>query len=311
MAYTSRAVGVARSRALHMKRTVLAVLLIGGMSLLGSAAVGASMNRQLGLHDPGGYPVSGQITSVGSLTFTVEAEGGMLVTVNTTTTTPYTEGTATVTAAALAVGENVQVRGTISTTTPPITISATSVHIDLVTLTGFVQTPGTTSVVIIDGQGFERTIVLGTTKYSEGPFHLNTTVTAADLTAGVEIEASGVVDANHTSLDASLVHIVLNRVEGSVTGITGSDVTLALGWGPKTVTVVTTMSTVYFNSGGVATSSIVVMNADLEALGAYQSDGTFLADFVGVSSDHHFPSPPAHGHHKGGLLDGNSHKGRH
>jgi hypothetical protein len=295
-----------RSHARSAARLGLGVLLALAISLFGVAVAGASGRPAVHLEHHWFYPLSGRVTFVGSGTFTFQTEGGTDVIVNTPSTT-YTEGDMTVTSSALQVGEFVDVRGTISSTSP-LTVTATDVHIDLVTLKGTVVAPGytsgATSIVIQGPEGFWRTIALESyTTYSEGPMRLGTSVTAENLMTGTEIEASGVVDANHTSLDAVSIHIQLDRVFGSVTGTSGDDIFISTRGGGS-VTVVTNGSTLYFNWSGLATSSIVQMNADIEAFGSYQSDGTFLADFIGagVGRGDDFPPPrsfefPGFGHH--------------
>lgn len=159
-----------------------------------------------------------------------------------------------------------------------------SSHVDLA---GSIVSIGTGSVVIQDRQGFWRTIVLGTsTTYSEGPMKMSPAASSSDLAVGATIEAVGTVDADHTSLDATSVRIELATVRGVVQSVTTTSVVVTVDHGSTTKTIDVNPQTVVFTHSGVTTLASVVVGASVEGFGLVQTDGSLLALYLGVGTEH-------------------------
>ncbi len=159
----------------------------------------------------------GVVTTVSTTSITVKNRSGASSTYAIDGATTVREGRSKASLAALAVGERVQV-----TTAPSSTATAASIDIDLASVGGTVISVAGDFVTVGDHQGFHRTIkVGGSTTYS-----LNGAVaTLSDVSPGVLIVARGLVDVNHTTLDALSVAIAPPLTSGQA-GVPG------LRWGP-------------------------------------------------------------------------------
>ena len=146
--------------------------------------------------------LSGTVTAVGAndATVTVTPTDGTATTFSVTASTAITEGRTTVPASTLATGERVDVRAAASAPTV-----ATSISIVVATLTGTVSSVSGNTIVITDSQGFTRTIqVSASTTYVESD---TTSPSLSDVAKGDVVTATGTVDANGTTLDATRVTI--------------------------------------------------------------------------------------------------------
>jgi Domain of unknown function (DUF5666) len=156
---------------------------------------------------PGGH-ARFTVTSVGNGTFTVTDRMGKSVTVTTTSSTTYDKDGKATTASALAVGEHVDIRPVASSTAPTPGSPITAAEVDILSprLDGTVVSVDASAgtIVVADDQGFYRTIaVTSATTYTKD----GSSATSAAVAVGAHVEATGAIDANHTSLDATSVNV--------------------------------------------------------------------------------------------------------
>lgn len=143
----------------------------------------------------------GVVTAVTSTSISVKGMDGTTSSYAITSSTTFSEGPATVTASALAIGQHVGIQ--LSTSGDD---TADSIDIQLPALFGTVSSVSGDTVVITDFEGFSRTIAVdSSTTYTKS----GTTASLSDVVVGSDIVAEGTVDANGTSLDASNVVIGL------------------------------------------------------------------------------------------------------
>lgn len=163
-----------------------------------------------GFRGPGGPggPGGGTVTAVSPTSLTVSRPDGTSVTYTLSSSTKYQQGRTATTFSALGVGDHVAVRTATSSSSSTTSAVATEVDIIPPRIGGVVQSVSTsgssTTIVVADAQGFWRTIVTSaSTTYRQN----GSTVTSPTITAGEHISASGSIDANHTTLDATNVII--------------------------------------------------------------------------------------------------------
>lgn len=258
-----------------------------GFLVLGANAAGAcTTTKSGGSHDVltaadfASRPLVGTIGTIGASSFTLTGESGVTWTVDVTSATTVVEGHQDIAYAALTSGEKVRVQGSVTSSSAD-TFSADRIAVVLVNLEGTVVSSGTGSFVIADGDGFWRTIVeSASTTYAIGPDAIAAQASAASIVAGVRVDAVGIVDANHTSLDATAIRIELARVDGTVSSVSGTSFVIADGG--QTVTVTTSSSTVFVSSSGVSTIAAVTPGSRVLAAGEPSSAGTFAASYVAV-----------------------------
>jgi hypothetical protein len=223
--------------------------------------------------------VTATSSSPSSITIT-EADGTSIV-VSTTSSTTYRDTAGTTTASSVQSGDDVRIEPTAATAASS-TPTAAQVLVEPPTLTGTVVSVSANAIVVRNSELFEQTIhVSATTTYSEN----GTTVQASAVTAGEDVVASGTLDADQTSLDASSVRIVELSVTGTVSSVIGSTIELDLGAGSSLA--VTTSSSTSFTSGnssGGSTSSLsAVKSGDhLLVTGLRQLGGAIAARSVRI-----------------------------
>jgi hypothetical protein len=143
--------------------------------------------------------IHGLVTAVATSTFTLQRSNGTTTTFTVTPSTTFSEGSTVLTFAALVMGDDANV--TVNSVNPT---TAVSVDILLATLSGHVTAVTSSTITVVAGKGFDRTInVSATTTYTKG----GQPATLADVTVGSYITAQGTVDANGTTLDAATVTI--------------------------------------------------------------------------------------------------------
>lgn len=172
-----------------------------------------AMGRHGGPGGPGGpRGLSGTVSNLASGSFTLTRPDGSTVTVDTTGTTTYNRDGASADATALANGERVSVRpnqppaapSSGTAPTAPTTVTASAVDIMDPSIRGTVQSVNGNVVIVVDDQGFSRTINLsGATTYTNA----GSAATQSAVTPGAKLVAFGSVDANGTSLDATKVAV--------------------------------------------------------------------------------------------------------
>lgn len=144
---------------------------------------------------------------------------------------------------------------------------------------GVVVTKGGSSLGITTSDALPYTVAIdGATKYQRG----SQSASASDLAPGSVITVLG--SASGSSLKAAAVCIELPYISGTVTAVSGSQLTVSSDG--FTHTVVTTASTIYSGEDSTtATASSVEVGVDIDAQGTLASDNqTLTAQSIAVSA---------------------------
>lgn len=148
-----------------------------------------------------GRGFGGVLTAVTSSSLTYAGPDGTTHTVGLTSSTTYTRDGATAHHSDLAVGERISVRPVDPSATSPV---AASVDIHSPHLGGTVYSVNGNTIVIIDGEGFHRTIhTTSATVYTDN----GQSATSSAVTKGQHLNALGSIDTNGTDLDATRVNV--------------------------------------------------------------------------------------------------------
>jgi hypothetical protein len=143
--------------------------------------------------------VRGIVTADSNSSVTVQSHDGTLTTFTLTSSTTYSDGSTTLSASDLSVGERVAIKASSSAPT-----TAVSVKIQLAELAGKVTAVSGDSITVGIDQGFSLTVVVdSSTTYSQD----GASATLADVVVGSKIRAQGTIAANQTTLDAISVEI--------------------------------------------------------------------------------------------------------
>ena len=143
----------------------------------------------------------GTVTAIDATSITVKGLDGTTSTFTIDGSTSFSKEHAAATAADVSVGSRVRV-----IPTAPGSTTAKEIDIDLPHLMGTVSNVDGTTITVTDIDGFWRTISTnGSTSYTTN----GAAGSSSDVTEGKVIMATGSVDANHTTLDASSISIGL------------------------------------------------------------------------------------------------------
>ena len=204
------------------------------------------------------YPVSlsthvgGRITALGSSSVTIKRNDGATATYATTSSTTYFEGAAPTTAAALALGEAVDL--VLTPTAPQAIVKLT---IEVVHLSGTVS--GVTGAAITIGPSAHTVVTSSSTTFTYGN---GTAATLADVLVGDTISAKGVNTPTAGTIDANSVVIypvsLSTHVGGRITALGSSSVTIKRNDG-ATATYATTSSTTYFEGAAPTTAAALAL----------------------------------------------------
>jgi hypothetical protein len=142
---------------------------------------------------------TGIVTALSATSLTVQQSSTVTATLSIIPTTTFFEGGKHVSAAALAVGESVNVK--LSTGAPS---TAARIDIVIVKLGGVVTSVNGDVITVTGGAGFTRTIdVSATTTYTEA----GKPAALSNVQVGFHVYATGTVSANQSALDATSVVI--------------------------------------------------------------------------------------------------------
>ena len=182
------------------KAATLGNVLIG-MKIVATGTVSADQSALDATSVAIGAPTSftGIVTAASGASLTVQQSSTVSATLAIIPTTKFYEGSKHVVAAALAVGESVNVK--LSTGAPS---TAARIDIVVVKLGGVVSAVNSYVITVTRAAGFTRTIdVSATTTYTESgkPATLN------EVKVGFHVNATGTVNASQTALDATSVII--------------------------------------------------------------------------------------------------------
>ena len=209
--------------------------------------------------------VHGQVTAVTATSVTITSEHGTPVVLTITPTTTFSVGSTTATAASLAVGDRVS-----ATLDPTAPTTATQISITMPEgVHGQVTAVTATSVTIASEHGTPVVVTITpTTTFSEGS--VSATIAALAVGERVEVKLSPTVPNTATQ-----INIQLMRVEGLVSAVNATTLTLAKGEGWTFS--VTLSPTTTFSSGGTATTiSSVTAGTRVEVQGIMSADHTTI-----------------------------------
>ncbi|MHB8671664.1 MAG: hypothetical protein ACYDAD_14080 [Acidimicrobiales bacterium] len=151
-----------------------------------------------GRHGKGG---GGTLTAVSSSSITYAGPDGTARTAALNGSTTYAKDGTEAKQSDLAVGQHVRVRLVDPSATSPV---AASVDIHSPHLGGTVASDNGGTIVVIDGEGFHRTIhTSGATTYTNS----GQSATSSAVTTGQHLDAVGSIDQNGTDLDATRVNV--------------------------------------------------------------------------------------------------------
>jgi hypothetical protein len=172
-----------------------------GMRIVATGTVSADQSALVASSVAIGSPTTftGIVTAASAASLTVQQSSTVSATLAIIPTTKFYEGSKHVAAAALAVGESVNVK--LSTGAPS---TAARIDIVVVKLGGVVSAVNGYVITVTGAPGFTRTIdASATTTYSEAgkPATLN------DVKVGFHVSATGTVSADQSALDATSVVI--------------------------------------------------------------------------------------------------------
>jgi hypothetical protein len=159
-----------------------------------AASINIKANRPIRL--------GGIVTAVTATSVTVTGRDGTSTPYAITLTTTFTEGSATVMAAALVVGDHVDIQVSSAATT-----TASAIEIALARVSGKVTAVSGDDITVTDHQGNTSTIVVSaTTTYTKGA----TVAALTDVTVGTFVSAQGMLGVTPTTLGATSVSIGSN-----------------------------------------------------------------------------------------------------
>lgn len=170
-------------------------------------------------HGPRGGPrgraaADGRITDVSSSALTVVDQFGTQHVFSLSSSTKIHEGLTTLTTSQLSRGEHVRVGAAPSSSSSSSSSSVAALDVDVLQphLDGVVSSVAGSTITITDRDGFTRIITTSTsTTYNKA----GRSVAASTINAGTPVHATGTVDSNGTTLDASSVTIATAPVAGT------------------------------------------------------------------------------------------------
>jgi len=215
--------------------------------------------------------VWGTVSAASTTSITVTNRVGVSSTFAITSTTTVLEGWTAATAAALMTGEHV----TVLPTTPTSGVAA-RIRIFLSSVQGRVSAVSGDNITLTKHDGLAVSVVASSaTTFTLG----DASATLSDVTVGSWIRARGVVDTSANALDALHIHIALAGraayVVGTVSAVSGDDITVTLHNGLK-VSVVASSATTFTKGGKVVTIADVTVGVHVVAVGTVDTTANAL-----------------------------------
>lgn len=231
---------------------------------------GATMHGRLGR--AGGFGPGGSltVTKVSGNTITATGRGGQAITVQVNSTTAYTEAGASAALSDVTVGTRIAVRGAVASTSGT-TIKATGVTIVLPQVLGVVTNVNGSTLTMTSFDGSAHTVtVSSSTRYQKA----GRSAAPTDVAVGTAIVADGTSNSDG-SLSAVRVTIQVPRLDGQVTAVSGTSITIS-GRDGTTYTVDASGADYVNADGSAAAASAVKAGVSIAAEGTLSSDGKTL-----------------------------------
>lgn len=188
--------------------------------------------------------------------------------------TTYTQGGAAATLSDVVMGSKILAQGTVDTN--GTSLDALTVEIGTAGQTGFVYGKVTavtsTSLTVLAKDGTSTTFTYTTTTDVKALGDPSAAVTLSDLAVGEHV---GVAYNSSAATTAETIYIKLAHISGTVTAVSGDNITVQDHQGFTRMILVGTTTT-YSQNGASATVSAVVVGAHIRAEGVVDANGTTL-----------------------------------
>jgi hypothetical protein len=220
------------------------------------------------------------VSAVSGNTITAKRPDGSTQSITVNSSTVYTIAGTAAQLSDIKSGLQIHATGTLSNGT------LTATHIDAVLphLGGKLTAISGSTLTVTDRAGTARKIVVsaGTTYQRSGA-----AISLSDLQVGNQIDAAGSLNSDG-SLAARVVHVILPAVDGAVTAVSGSTITVQArgpSAGTKTITVNSSTTYTLGGPGSPATGSLsnVQVGSHVHAEGTLNSSGVLLASAVHIN----------------------------
>lgn len=227
------------------------------------------------------------VTGVSGQTITAKQSDGTAVTIQTTSSTVFTRAGKTVSLSAVTSGEQIYAGGTKNSDG---SITAKYVAIELPSYRGTVTAVNGSIITLKDRKGTTQTITTtSSTRFTRG----GQSASLSDVKTGDQIAASGTLNSDG-SLNAQVVAIVLPHVDGQITTISGTIITIQERDG-TTYTIKVSSSTTFTDgqTKGKLSLSDLKVGEEIHAEGTQNSDGSLEA--ISIVVGHHAPKDGSSG----------------
>jgi hypothetical protein len=265
---------------------------VGASALSAQAAGGNGWQTTLanftGMHNnnnggPGHGPERGEgltVSSVSGQTITAKRPSGASVTVKVTSSTQYVRAGSTISLSDIKAGDTIHVIGT---TNSDGSVTATRIEIVLPHYDGQVKSVSGAAITVQDEQ---NSYVIHTSS-STTVQRAGQSASLGDITVGSQIMAVGTKNSDG-SLNAESINIILPRVGGQISAISGSTITVTTLRDSTKTTIHVTSSTRYVTvtmgttgpTQTAASFSDLKTGAHIQAEGTKNSDGSLNAQVV-------------------------------
>jgi hypothetical protein len=292
--------------------TTIAALVVGDRVQIGvssaSATTATSVSIELAM-------LFGTVSTVSGDTITIKDPQGFARTIVVGSATTYSQGGTTATLASVVAGAKIIAQGTVDTN--GTTLDALSIDVgtsgQMDFTYGTVTAVTSSSVTILAKGGTSTTFTYTTTTGVKALGDSSAALTTSDLAVG---EHAGVSYDSSATTTAVTIYIKLAHVSGTVSAVSGDNVTLAGHQGFTHMVLVGSATTYSENGGGTATLASVVVGARIRAEGVVETNGTTLDALTVVISapkTHVHPTPqiPGNRHHHGKHGNGDGFDGGH
>ncbi|HWE61434.1 MAG TPA: DUF5666 domain-containing protein [Chloroflexota bacterium] len=190
------------------------------------------------------------VQSVSGTTIAAATAAGIPITIDTSTTTTFTEAGATVTLAAVQTGEHIRISGSYNQVNR--TAQARKVVVVVPAVSGVVTAVSGSTITLTDRNAVQHTITIGASAKFE---RAGQSAGLQNIAVGSLVTVQGTTNSDG-SLNVLRVLIHVPRVAGTISNVTGASFTLTTRAG-KAYTVTTSPSTIYVQShpGSAPTTS--------------------------------------------------------
>ncbi|HEY1762978.1 MAG TPA: DUF5666 domain-containing protein [Acidimicrobiales bacterium] len=256
----------------------------------------------------------GTVTSVSGSTITIKDPQGFTRTIVEGTATTYTLNGASSTIAAVVDGAKIIAEGTIDPN--GTSLDALSIAVGSAGQMGFtygtVTAVTSSSVTVLAKDGTSTTFTYSTSTGVKALGDTSATLTTSDLAVGEHV---GVSFDSSAATTAVTIDIKLAHISGTVSAVSGDNITVQDHQGFTHLVLVGTATTYAQQGGGTASLVSVIVGARIRAEGVIDTNGTTLDALTVVictTTTTPLPTPQVSGgrhHHHGGFSDGSGTSG--